>query len=66
MVTSLSTHFPLARLLWKRDYSQAPIKSAPDNACMVLYFSSVSIGVTTGGTFCGVVGHKNRHEYSGM
>nr|XP_022331897.1 adenylate cyclase type 10-like [Crassostrea virginica] len=26
--------------------------------------SSVSIGVTTGGTFCGVVGHKNRHEYS--
>lgn len=26
--------------------------------------SSVSIGVTTGGTFCGVVGNKNRHEYS--
>ncbi|XP_062574125.1 adenylate cyclase type 10-like isoform X2 [Saccostrea cucullata] len=25
---------------------------------------SVSIGVTTGGAFCGVVGHKNRHEYS--
>ncbi|KAK3093152.1 hypothetical protein FSP39_011947 [Pinctada imbricata] len=24
----------------------------------------ISIGVTTGATFCGVVGHKNRHEYS--
>lgn len=25
---------------------------------------NVSIGVTTGTTFCGVVGHTNRHEYS--
>ncbi|XP_060063755.1 adenylate cyclase type 10-like [Ylistrum balloti] len=25
---------------------------------------NVSIGVTTGTTFCGVIGHKNRHEYS--
>jgi hypothetical protein len=33
---------------------------------LCLYCSSVSIGVTTGGTFCGVVGHKHRHEYSGQ
>ncbi|OWF53352.1 adenylate cyclase type 10-like isoform X2 [Mizuhopecten yessoensis] len=26
--------------------------------------TNVSIGVTTGTTFCGVVGHTNRHEYS--
>ena len=24
-----------------------------------------SIGVTTGSTFCGVVGHNHRHEYTG-
>ncbi|XP_071962575.1 adenylate cyclase type 10-like [Antedon mediterranea] len=26
--------------------------------------SQVSIGVTTGSSFCGVVGHKHRHEYT--
>ena len=31
-----------------------------------LSFRRVSIGVTTGTTFCGVVGHPNRHEYSGI
>jgi hypothetical protein len=31
-----------------------------------LHFSSVvSIGVTTGATFCGVIGHKHRQEYTG-
>ena len=28
-------------------------------------FSNESIGVTTGRAFCGVVGHRDRHEYTG-
>lgn len=39
---------------------------AINNGELTFFSSSVSIGVTTGGTFCGVVGNKNRHEYSGM
>lgn len=31
----------------------------------LLCFSNESIGVTTGRAFCGVVGHRDRHEYTG-
>ncbi len=31
----------------------------------ITFFRSVSIGVTTGKVFCGVVGHPERHEYTG-
>ncbi|ESO86825.1 hypothetical protein LOTGIDRAFT_128523, partial [Lottia gigantea] len=37
------------------------VKKILDSVTGVLH---VSIGVTTGDTFCGVVGHKRRHEYS--
>ena len=30
------------------------------------FFSNESIGVTTGRAFCGVVGHRDRHEYTGI
>lgn len=29
------------------------------------FFRNESIGVTTGRAFCGVVGHRDRHEYTG-
>ena len=33
---------------------------------LFIYCCSIcSIGVTTGSTFCGVVGHTHRHEYTG-
>ena len=33
---------------------------------LTLSFSNESIGVTTGRAFCGVVGHRDRHEYTGL
>ena len=32
---------------------------------MLIAFRNESIGVTTGRAFCGVVGHRDRHEYTG-
>lgn len=33
---------------------------------LTLSYSNESIGVTTGRAFCGVVGHRDRHEYTGL
>lgn len=32
---------------------------------MIFFFSHLSIGIATGISFCGVVGHKERQEYTG-
>lgn len=32
---------------------------------IIIIISHYSIGVTTGVAFCGVVGHQERHEYTG-
>ena len=32
---------------------------------LTFFCRNESIGITTGLAFCGVVGHKDRHEYTG-